>query len=80
VLSTIERGELNVQTPMLELRVRRLERSVGRVTGAVVFAALLVAGATLYGAEPTVAKWLMGASALPLVWTMLSGRGRHPGR
>ena len=33
VLTTIERGQLSVQTPMLDLRVRRLERTVGRVSG-----------------------------------------------
>jgi len=80
VLTTIERGELTVQTPMLDLRVRRLERTVGRMTGAVVFAALLIAGATLYGADPGLGRLLMGGSAVLLLWVMVSGRGRHPGR
>jgi len=80
VLTTIERGELNVQTPMLDLRVRRLERQVGRVTSAVVFAALLVAGAILYPTEPTLAKVLMVASLVPLLSATMGGRGRHPGR
>ena len=79
VLSQIERGELNVQSPMLELRVRRLERSVGRVVNALLFTGLLVAGAILYPAEPTLAKWLMVASIVPLVGAMRS-RGGHPGR
>ncbi len=80
VLTTIERGELNVQTPLLDLRVRRLDRSVNRMTGGLVFAALLVAGAVLYGTDPAFGKWLMGASVLPLVWMMISGRGRHSRR
>jgi predicted unusual protein kinase regulating ubiquinone biosynthesis (AarF/ABC1/UbiB family) len=80
VLTTVERGELSVQTPMLDLRIRRLERSVGRMTSAVLFAALLVAGAVLYPANTDLAKWLMGASILPLAGVMFSGRGRHPGR
>lgn len=79
VLTRMERGEFSVQTPMLDLRIRRLERSVGRITGGLVFAALLVAGAILYGTEPGFGKLLMGASLLPLVATMLGGRGRHPG-
>ena len=50
------------------------------MTGAVVFAALLVAGAVLYRTDPTLGRWLMGASALPLAWVLIAGRGRHPGR
>jgi predicted unusual protein kinase regulating ubiquinone biosynthesis (AarF/ABC1/UbiB family) len=80
VLTTIERGELSVQTPMLDLRVRRLERTIGRVSGAIVFAGMLIAGAVLYPANSGLAEALMGASVLPLLWTMLSGRNRHPGR
>jgi predicted unusual protein kinase regulating ubiquinone biosynthesis (AarF/ABC1/UbiB family) len=80
VLTLVERGELNVKTPMLDLRVRRLERSTRRIVWAVVFAALLVAGAILYPAEPTLAKVLMIASAVPLVAALMGGRGGHPGR
>jgi predicted unusual protein kinase regulating ubiquinone biosynthesis (AarF/ABC1/UbiB family) len=80
VLTQVERGELNVQTPLLDLRVRRLERSVSRVAMALVFSALLIAGAILYPTEPTLAKWLMAASVLPLLRAMMGGRGGHPGR
>ena len=80
VLTTLEHGELNVQTPLLDMRVRRLERSVGRLNGGLVFAALLVAGAVLYRSDPTFGKWLMGGSVLPLVWMMFSGGGHRPGR
>ena len=78
VLTILERGELNVQTPRLEWRVRRLERSVSRVTGAVIFAALLLAGALLYSASPRFGEVLMAASTLPLLWTLTSGRGHGP--
>lgn len=80
VLSQVERGELSIRTPLLDLRVRRLERSVSRVAMALIFAALLIAGAILYGVEPTLAKWLMVASAVPLMRAMFGGRGDHPGR
>jgi predicted unusual protein kinase regulating ubiquinone biosynthesis (AarF/ABC1/UbiB family) len=80
VLSTIERGELNVQTPILDLRVRRLERAVRSINGGLVFAALLVAGAVVYAGDPEFGKLLMGASLLPLAWLMLSGRGHGPRR
>ena len=77
VLSTIERGELNVRTPLLDMQVRRLDRSVNRLSGGLVFAALLVAGAVTLGTDPVLGKWLMVGSVLPLLWMMLGGRGRH---
>ena len=80
ILTQMERGEFSVQTPMLDLRIRRLERSVGRITSGLVFAALLIAGAILYAADPVFGKVLMGASVLPLVGLMFGGRGGHPGR
>ncbi|NTU72131.1 MAG: AarF/ABC1/UbiB kinase family protein [Coriobacteriia bacterium] len=80
VLTLMERGDLNVQTPLLNMRVRGVERAVGRLAGALIFAALLIAGAILYPTEPTLAKWLMAGSLLPLIGTMMGGRGGHPGR
>jgi len=80
VLTIMERGEFNVQTPLLELRIRRLERSVGRVSLGLVFAALLIAGAILYGTDPGLGKVLMAVSVLPLLGVMMGGRGGHPGR
>jgi predicted unusual protein kinase regulating ubiquinone biosynthesis (AarF/ABC1/UbiB family) len=80
VLTQMERGELSVQTPMLDLRIRRLERSVGRITSGLVFAGLIVAGAVVYSGDPGFGRVLMGASVLPLIGTMMGGRGRHLGR
>ena len=77
VLSAVERGDFSVQTPMLDLRVRRLERSVSKATGALVFAAVLIAGAVVYTADPGLGKLLMGGSVLPLLWVFFGGRGRH---
>ena len=77
VLATLERGELSVRTPVLDMRVKQLERSVGRINGGLVFAALLIAGALLYRTDPGFGKLLMAGSVLPLVWMMLAGRGGH---
>jgi hypothetical protein len=73
----MERGEFKVQTPLLDMRVRRLERSMARQTGGLVFAALLVSGAILRGTDPGLGNLLMGGSVLALAWVMLAGRSRH---
>jgi predicted unusual protein kinase regulating ubiquinone biosynthesis (AarF/ABC1/UbiB family) len=78
VLTILERGELNVRTPRLDRQVRRLDRSVNRIAGAVVFAALLVAGAILYPSDPFLARALMGSSLVPLAWLVFAGRGHGP--
>lgn len=75
VLTLVERGELDIRTPLLTLRVRRLERAVHRTNGVLVFAALLIAGAVVTASDPILGRWLMGLSALPLLWSMVSGRG-----
>lgn len=67
ILTLVERGDLSVKTPLLDLRVRALDRSVRRIPMAIVFAAFLLAGAVLYAADPTFAKVLMAVSVLPLI-------------
>ncbi|MCQ3939334.1 MAG: AarF/ABC1/UbiB kinase family protein, partial [Chloroflexi bacterium] len=47
VLSRMERGELNVQMPLVNLQISYLERAVNRLTGGIMFFGLLVAGAIL---------------------------------
>ncbi len=76
LLTTAERGELAVKTPVLELRVGQLNRTLSRLTTAVMFAGLVVAGSLLYGTEPTLAKVILAVSVLPLLAVMLGGRRR----
>jgi predicted unusual protein kinase regulating ubiquinone biosynthesis (AarF/ABC1/UbiB family) len=78
VLTTVERGELSVRTPLMELRMGRLERAANRAVFAMVFAALLVAGAMLWTVEPVLAKVLMGAAVLPLLAVLFGGRRHGP--
>ena len=78
ILSTVERGDLAVRTPMLDLRVRQLNRAVGRMTAAVVFAALLVAGAVLHPTEALLSQLLMAGSVVPLLVVVFGGRGHGP--
>jgi predicted unusual protein kinase regulating ubiquinone biosynthesis (AarF/ABC1/UbiB family) len=61
----VERGQVAVQSPEIELRLRRLEGAVTRIAAAVVFAALLLGG-VFVRADDTVLSWvLIGASAVP---------------
>ena len=79
VLTMAERGELAVATPLLNLQVRRLERTVRRTHGILVFAALLLAGAVLDATDPGLGRLLMGLSVIPLGWALLGGaRPPHP--
>jgi predicted unusual protein kinase regulating ubiquinone biosynthesis (AarF/ABC1/UbiB family) len=80
VMTILERGDLSVQTPMLNRQVMYLEGSLNRLAGGVLFAALLIAGASLYGQDAQFGKILMGASALPLLWTLFFARGHRPWR
>ena len=79
VLTIAERGELNVQTPVLNIRVRRLERALNRANAVLVFAAVLIAGALVMASDPILGRWLMGGSAVPLLWAVAAGRRRRPG-
>ncbi|HSP60488.1 MAG TPA: AarF/UbiB family protein [Ornithinimicrobium sp.] len=78
VLTLAERGELAVRTPALSVQVRRLERSVSRANGVLVFAALLVAGAVLTASDPGLGRLLMVLSVLPLGWVLVGGLRRGP--
>lgn len=76
VLTQAERGELVVRTPTLTAQMARVERSVARLSSVLVFAALLLAGAVLHSSDPGFGQILMGASLLPLCWSVVAGRRR----
>ena len=69
----LEQGRIATQNPRLERRMNAVERMGRRVVSAVLFAALLIAGAVLRiddGALGTVLMWL---SLLPLLHALLAG-------
>lgn len=80
LMSMAERGDLAVSTPLLTGQVRRLQRTVARTNGVLVFAALLIAGAVLVATDPQLGRIMMGLSVAPLGWALFAGRGRHGGR
>jgi predicted unusual protein kinase regulating ubiquinone biosynthesis (AarF/ABC1/UbiB family) len=80
VLTMLERGDLSMQTPMLNRQVMHLEGSVNRLSGGVVFAALLISGAILSATDLMYGRILMSASLLPLIWMLFFARGHRPWR
>jgi len=78
VLGKMERGDLNVQMPLLNLQVSYLERSMNRLAGSLVFLALLLSGAMLYPSNEVLARFLMGGSGLALLYTLFFARGHRP--
>ncbi len=80
VMTVMERGELNVQTPRLERQMMYVEQSLNRLVGGLVFSGLLIGGAVLYSSNVTLAQALMGGSGLALLWTIFLARGHRPWR
>lgn len=73
----IEDGTIAVDTPKLDKRLARLERTGRRVVSAIIFAGLLVGG-VLLRADDAVLGWiLMGASVVPLVHAVFAGAIRR---
>ena len=80
VLGRIERGQLNVEAPMVNLQISYLERSVNRLTGGIMFLGLLIAGAILYDAHVLLGQGLFGGAGLALFYTLFLVRGKRPFR
>lgn len=79
VLGRVERGELNVQMPMVNIQISYLERAMNRLTGGIVFLGLLIAGALLYDTHFMLGQILFGGSGLTLFYTLfLVRRTRRP--
>ncbi|HET6826705.1 MAG TPA: AarF/UbiB family protein [Amnibacterium sp.] len=69
----LEGGEVAVQTPALNQRIRALERIAGRFVSAIVFAALLIGGVLARPTDEVLGIVLMSVSALPLLHAVLGG-------
>ncbi|GAA1515282.1 putative unusual protein kinase regulating ubiquinone biosynthesis (AarF/ABC1/UbiB family) [Agromyces terreus] len=72
----IEEGRITVSDPALERRVARLERTGRRLVAAVLFGALLVAGAVIRADDAVFGTVLMVVSAVPLLFALFAGRIR----
>ena len=74
IITRFEDGSVSVQSPALERRVARLERTAQRVVSALLFGGLLIAGALLRAEETVFGAVLMVASILPLLHALFASR------
>jgi predicted unusual protein kinase regulating ubiquinone biosynthesis (AarF/ABC1/UbiB family) len=72
VLGKIERGEIAVQTPQLVDQVSKLEFTMRRLMGVIIFAGLLFTGTQVYmTGEKMIAGGFFLVAAIALVWVVL---------
>ena len=75
MLSRMERGDLAVRVPRLSRQVSRLEQTIRRLVGGVVFGALLLGGVQLTLAGHVVfGSVLFAAAGLALAWVVFARR------
>jgi predicted unusual protein kinase regulating ubiquinone biosynthesis (AarF/ABC1/UbiB family) len=73
LLTRVEDGEVAVETPRLDSRVRRLERAMNRIVSAIVFFGLLLGGVLLHPTDAVLGTVLLAVSVVPLLHVVLSG-------
>jgi len=77
LLDRVEDGTVEVRSPRLEQRVAALDRTARRLISAVLFGALLIAGAVLHAGDAVFGTVLMAVSVLPLLHALFSGWRRR---
>ena len=71
LLVKMERGEMSVQAPHLEAPIIRLQRAVTRLTGGIIFAALLLGGVQVYlSGDVILGGLLLSLSGIVLLWVL----------
>jgi len=81
VMTRLERGELNVNTPQISRQIYHLESAVNRLVGSIIFAAFLFGGVLLYrGGDVTLGYIFWALSGLTLFWMVFLSRGHSPWR
>ncbi|WP_243074040.1 AarF/ABC1/UbiB kinase family protein [Microbacterium sp. SS28] len=79
LVTRVEEGKVSVETPRLEKRLARLERTGRRIVSAVLFAGLLIGGILLRSQDVAWGTALMVLSLAPLAHALFAGlwsRGR----
>lgn len=77
VLTQAEHEGLLIRAPQVNRQIGSLERSVDRLTGSVIFAALLLGGIILFNAGNLFfGQVLLGLAGIALLWVLLAPRRR----
>jgi predicted unusual protein kinase regulating ubiquinone biosynthesis (AarF/ABC1/UbiB family) len=74
LVTRVEEGSVAVSTPRLEQRLAWLDRTVRRLVMALVFGAVIIAGAMVRADDVVFGTVLMIASVVPLALTVFGGR------
>jgi predicted unusual protein kinase regulating ubiquinone biosynthesis (AarF/ABC1/UbiB family) len=81
VLTRLERGELTVNTPLVNRQIYHLESAVNRLTGSLIFASFLFSGVLLFqSGNNTLAYVFWALAALTFLWMSFFSRGHSPWR
>ena len=73
LITKLERGELNVRDPQLTENIKKLEKTVSKAVGGIVFAAFLVASIQLSAVHQEVFTWLFRIAAMiAFLWMIFS--------
>ncbi len=79
VLTQMERGELDVNMPRVNLHLSYVEGAMNRVAGALIFAVFLLSGVLLRNAGDILLSYVFwGFSFLALIWLAFFARGHSP--
>jgi predicted unusual protein kinase regulating ubiquinone biosynthesis (AarF/ABC1/UbiB family) len=76
----LEAGEMEVETPGLDRRIRAVERALGRFVSAILFGALLIGGVLARPTDLVLGTVLMATSVLFLLHAVLAGLVGRRGR
>jgi predicted unusual protein kinase regulating ubiquinone biosynthesis (AarF/ABC1/UbiB family) len=71
LITRLERGELNVRDPQLTENIKRLEKTISKAVGGIIFASFLVASIQLSVASQEALSWVFRvAAALAFLWIL----------
>jgi uncharacterized membrane protein len=69
----MERGELNVRDPQLTENIKKLQKTVSKAVGGIIFAAFLVASIQLSTTNQELLTWTFRIAAIiAFIWTIFS--------
>ncbi len=72
LITRMERGELNVRDPQLSENIKRLERTVSKAVGGIIFAAFLLASIQSTAEQQVILTWALRiASLATLLWIIV---------